>query len=196
MLDTPDDVIPAALAYLGLDPGTRDPGAIRQAAAAVEAIRPFIQRFDTSNAINALANGDICLTLGYSGDVLQARDRAAESGSGVEIGYIVPKEGAAMSFDNFVIPEDAPHPDEAHIFLDYMLRPDIAARNSNHVLYANGNRDSQPLLDEAVIGDASIYPDALTMARLFTLPPREMPLQRTINRLWADLKSGGSIDLE
>ncbi len=86
----------------------------------------------------------------------------------MEIGYIVPKEGAAMSFDNFVIPEDAPHPDEAHIFLDYMLRPDIAARNSNHVLYANGNRDSQPLLDEAVIGDASIYPDAVTMARLFT----------------------------
>jgi len=95
-----------------------------------------------------------------------------------------------MSFDNFVIPEDAPHPDEAHIFLDYMLRPEVAARNSNHIAYANGNRDSQPLLDEDVIGDPAIYPDAETMARLFTLPPRDMHLQRTINRLWADLKSG------
>ena len=190
VLDAPDDVIPAALTYLGLDPQTDDPAAIRQAGTVVETIRPFIQKFDSSNTINALANGDVCLTLGYSGDVIQARDRAAESKSGIRIAYSVPKEGAAMSFDNFVIPEDAPHPDEAHIFLDYMLRPEVAARNSNHIAYANGNRDSQPLLDEDVIGDPAIYPDAETMARLFTLPPRDMHLQRTINRLWADLKSG------
>ena len=129
--------------------------------------------------------------LGYSGDVLQARDRAAESGSGIGIAYALPKEGAAISFDNLVIPADAPHPEAAHAFIDYMLRPDIAARNSNHVYYANGTIASQPLLDPAIIGDPAIYPDAATMARLFTLPPRDVKSQRLINRLWADMKAGG-----
>jgi putrescine transport system substrate-binding protein len=190
VLDTPDDVIPAALSYLGLDPRTDDPDAIAKAGEAIERIRPYVRKFDTTTMINALADGDICLALAYSGDVLQARYRAEENGSGARLAYAAPKEGAAISFDSFVIPKDAPHPEEAHIFLDYMMRPDVAARNSNYVYYANGNRGSHPLLDEAVIGDPSIYPDAETMARLFPLPPREARLQRSINRMWAALKSG------
>ncbi len=98
--------------------------------------------------------------LGYSGDVLQARNRAREDGAGVRIDYTIPREGTAVSFDNFVIPADAPHPDEAHHFIDFMLRPEIAARNANFVAYASGSLDAQPLLDDAVRTDRAIYPDA------------------------------------
>lgn len=190
VLDSPDDVLPAALAYLGLDPRSQDPDALARAGEAVAAIRPYVRKFDSSGMINALAGGDICLALAYSGDVVQARDRAAESGAASRIGYVVPREGAAIAFDNFVIPADAPHPEAAHAFIDFMLRPDIAARNSNYVKYANGNRDSQPLLDEAVLGDPAIYPGVATMDRLFALPPRERDLQRFINRMWAEVKAG------
>src|SRR5690606_26035232 len=109
--------------------------------------------------INALANGDICIAVGYSGDILQARDRATEAKNGVVIGYRIPKEGAQMWFDQMAIPADAKHVEEAHAFIDYMLRPDVIAKASNFVNYANGNLASQPLLKDEIKADTSIYPD-------------------------------------
>ena len=190
VLDSPEDTIQSTLSYIGLNPDSKDPADIEKAGEVLQAVRPYIQKFHSSEYINALANGDICLAMGYSGDILQARDRAVEADNGVEIEYIIPKEGALMWFDSFVIPADAPHPDEAHEFIDYMLRPEVAAANSNYVYYANGNLDSQPLLEEDVIGDPAIYPDQETLDNLFTSTSYDPVSQRVITRLWTNLKAG------
>ncbi len=188
VLDAPEDVLQSALAYLGLNPDSKDQADIEKAGELLQKVRPYIQKFHSSEYINALANGDICLALGYSGDVFQASDRAAE---GVTVGYSIPKEGALMWFDSMVIPKDAPHPEEAHAFIDYMMRPDVAAKNSNYVYYANGNIDSQDQLAEDVIGDPAIYPDQVTIDRLFTSTTYDPKIQRIITRLWTNLKAGG-----
>jgi putrescine transport system substrate-binding protein len=190
VLDAPEDIIQSTLAYLGLPPDSKEPADIEKAGETLKAIRPYIQKFHSSEYINALANGDICLAVGYSGDILQARDRAAEASNGVEIEYLIPMEGAQMWFDSFVIPADAPHPDEAHEFINFMMRPEIAAANSNYVYYANGNLASQPLLEEDVIGDEAIYPSQETLDRLFTTTTYDPKTQRVITRLWTSLKAG------
>lgn len=190
VLDAPEDVIQATLAWLGLNPDSKDVADIEKAGEALKAIRPYIQKFHSSEYINALANGDICMALGYSGDILQARDRAEEADNGVNIDYVIPREGALMWFDSFVIPADAPHPDEAHEFINFMMRPEIAAANSNYVYYANGNLASQPLLEEDVISDESIYPSQETLDRLFTSTTYDPGSQRALTRLWTSLKAG------
>jgi putrescine transport system substrate-binding protein len=190
VLDSADDMLPAALNYLGLNPDSKDPAELRQAADLIKAVRPHIQKFHSSEYINALANGDICLAVGYSGDILQARDRAAEAGNNVTVAYSIPKQGALIWLDAFTIPADAPHPKAAHTFIDFMLRPEIAARNSNFVNYANGNLASQPLLDEAVREDPAIYPDQETFAKLYTTTPNDQRVQREVTRLWTELKTG------
>jgi len=190
LLDSPDDILPSALAYLGLNPDSKEPADLDKAAELLGAIRPYIQKFHSSEYINALANGDICLAVGYSGDVFQARDRAAEANNGVTIDYSIPSEGALMWFDSMVIPKDAPHPDEAHEFINFMMRPDIAARNSNYVYYANGNLDSQDQLEEDVIGDPAVYPPQEVLDKLFVTTPASATAQRYITRLWTRLKAG------
>ena len=190
LLDSADDMIPAALNYLGLNPDSKDPAEIAQAGDLLKSIRPHIQKFHSSEYINALANGDICLAVGYSGDVLQARDRAAEAANNVTVAYSIPKEGAVIWLDSFAVPADAPHPDEALAFIDFMLRPDIAARNSNYVFYANGNKASQELLDEEVSGDTAIYPDEATLAKLYTTTPSDPRVQREMTRIWTEVKTG------
>ena len=190
VLDAPEDVLQSTLAWLGLDPNTRDPADFEKAGEALKAVRPYIQKFHSSEYINGLANGDICLALGFSGDILQARDRAAEAENGVTVEYEIPKEGALMWFDSFVVPADAPHPDAAHAFINFMMKPDVAAKNSNYVYYANGNKDSQPLLAEDVIGDPAIYPDEETLGRLFTSSTYDPKSQRLITRMWTSLKAG------
>jgi putrescine transport system substrate-binding protein len=190
VLDAPEDIIQSTLAYLGLTPNSKDPADIEKAFEALKAVRPSIQKFHSSEYINALANGDICLAIGYSGDILQARDRAAEANNGVEIEYLIPREGAQMWLDSFVIPADAPHPEEALEFINFMMRPEIAAANSNYVFYANGNLDSQELLAEDVIGDEAIYPSQETLDRLFTSTTYEPKVQRIITRSWTSLKAG------
>jgi putrescine transport system substrate-binding protein len=191
VIDTPEDVIQGTLSYLGINPNSDGPVDIEKAGAALEKVRPYIQKFGSSEYINALANGDICMAVGYSGDVLQARDRAREAKNGVNIAYILPKEGALMWLDSLVIPADAPHPDEAHAFIDFMMRPEIAAANSNYILFANGNRDSQPLLAKDVISDEAIYPDAATLGRLFNSATYDPRSQRVLTRMWTTLKAGG-----
>ena len=190
MLDAAEDVTQTALNYIGLNPDSKNPDEIQQAGEVIRAVRPYIQKFHSSEYINALANGDICLAMGYSGDILQARDRAEEAGNEVEVAYIIPEEGAIMWFDSFVIPSDAPHVDEAHEFIDFMLRPEVAAANTNYVYYANGNIASKPLVDEEILEDPSIYPDDETMERLFTSTSYEQRVQTVITRMWTSIKAG------
>jgi len=153
-------------------------------------IRPSVGKFHSSEYLNALASGEICLVVGWSGDIKQSQRRAIETGNGVEIGYSIPKEGAQMFFDNLAIPKDAPHATEAHVFINYLLRPEVAAKNSNLVAYANGNLASQKFIDKAVLDDKSVYPDAVTMNRLYTVSARDQKSQRFVNRLWTKIKTG------
>lgn len=190
LLDAPTEIIPAALNYLGKNPDSRDKAELEEAAALVEAIRPNVQKFNSSEYINGLANGDICLAVGWSGDVFQARDRAAEADAGVEVGYSIPEQGALMWFDQMAIPADAANVDEAHEFLNYMMRPDVMAKASNYVYYANGNEASQELLEEDVIGDPAIYPPAEVLEKLYTVRAYDPRTQRTVTRAWTKVKTG------
>ncbi len=190
MLDAPAEMIPAALKYIGEDPNSHDPDVIAKTEAVFMGIRPYIQKFHSSEYINALANGDICVAVGWSGDILQARDRAAEAENGVTIEYNAPKEGAQMWFDQMAIPVDAPNVEEAHAFLNFIMDPENMAAASNYVYYANGNLASQEFLIEDVIGDPAIYPSEEALDNLFTTTPWDARVQRTVTRLWTKIKSG------
>ncbi len=190
VLDSPADVIPAALKYLGLDPNSTSPDDIAKAEEAMLKIRPYIRKFHSSEYINALANGDICMAVGWSGDVFQARNRAQEAKQGVEIGYSVPKEGAQMWFDQMAIPADAKHVAEAHEFLNYMMRPEVIAKSSNYVFYANGNKASQEFLDPEVKDDPAVYPDEATMKKLFVNTALDPKTQRVFTRTWTKVVTG------
>jgi putrescine transport system substrate-binding protein len=190
MLDSADDILPAALHYLGLDPNSVKQQDLDKAAALLLKVRPFVRKFHSSEYLNALASGEICLAVGWSGDVKQAQKRAAEAKNGVEIGYAIPQEGAQMWFDNLAIPKDAKHVPEAYAFIDYLLRPEVAAKNSNFISYANGNQASQKFIEKAVLDDRGVYPDAATMAKLYTVSARDQRAQRATNRLWTRIKTG------
>lgn len=190
ILDAPAEIIPTALKYIGEDPDTDDAKVIEKAEGALMTMRENTTKFHSSEYINALANGDICLAVGWSGDVLQARDRAAEADNGVTVEYVIPKEGALMWFDQMAIPVDAPHPDNAHAFLNFMMDAEVMAKNSNYVYYANGNKASQPMLNEDVIGDPAIYPPDSTVDQLFTKTPYSPRTQRSVTRLWTRVLSG------
>lgn len=189
-LDAPTEMIPAALKYIGEDPDSKDPEVIAKAEGVLMAVRPYVQKFNSSEYINALANGEICVAFGWSGDILQARDRAAEADNGVEVEYNAPSEGALMWFDQMAIPADAPNPDGAHKFLNFIMDAQNMAAASNYVYYANGNKASQEFLIEDVIGDPAIYPDAATLENLYTVTPYDARVQRTVTRLWTKIKSG------
>src|SRR6266436_6625271 len=190
MLDSSDDILPAALHFLGRDPNSTDPGDLEKAADLVAKVRPAVRKFHSSEYLNGLASGEICLVVGWSGDIKQAQKRAAEAKNGVEIGYVVPKEGAQMFFDNLAIPKDARNAVEAHAFIDYMLRPEVAAKNTDFLSYANGNLASQSLIDPAILNDRTIYPDEATMARLYTINAHDAKTTRLMNRLWTKIKTG------
>ena len=190
MLDSADDIIPAALHFLGLNPNSTDPKELEKATELLMKIRSSVRKFHSSEYLNALASGEICLVVGWSGDIKQSQKRAIEAKNGVEIGYSIPKEGAQMFFDNLAIPKDASHVAEAHTFIDYLLRPDVAAKNTNLVAYANGNLASQKFIDKAVLDDKSVYPDPTTMGRLYTVSARDQKSQRFVNRLWTKVKTG------
>ncbi len=190
-LDAPTEMIPAALKYLGEDPNSKDVAVIAKAEAVHLAVRPFVQKYHSSEYINALANGDICVAFGWSGDVLQARDRAAEANNGVTVAYSIPKEGALMWFDQMAIPTDAPNPDHALAFINYVLKAEVAAKASNYVFYANGNKAAQEFLLPEVIGDPAIYPPEETVANLYTVTAYAPKVLRVVTRLWTKVKTGG-----
>jgi len=189
LLDSSDDIMSAGLHYLHLDPNTGDPGDLNKVTELLLKIRPYIRKFHSSEYLNALATGEICLVVGFSGDVKQAQKRAAEAKGGIEIGYSIPKEGAQLWFDNLAIPKDAPHPEEAHELINYLIRPDVAAKNTNYVSYANGDVPSD-VIDKAIRDDPTVYPDAATMAKLYTIGAHDQKTQRLINRLWTRIKTG------
>jgi putrescine transport system substrate-binding protein len=190
MLDSADDIFPTALNYLGLDPNSTKQSDLESAADLIMKVRPYIRKFHSSEYLNALATGEICLVVGWSGDVIQARSRAEEAKNGVEIGYTIPKEGAEMFFDNLAIPADAKNVTEAHELINYLYRPEVAARNSDFLSYANGNLPSQKFINSKVTGDKTIYPDETTQRRLFVITARDPAAQRVINRLWTKVKTG------
>ncbi|KZY51241.1 MULTISPECIES: polyamine ABC transporter substrate-binding protein [Sulfitobacter] len=189
-LDAPAEMIPAALNYIGEDPNSHDPDVIAKAEEVFMPVRPYIQKFHSSEYINALANGDVCVAVGWSGDILQARDRADEADNGVEIAYNAPSEGAQMWFDQMAIPVDAPNPEGAHKFLNFIMDAENMAAASNYVYYANGNKASQEHLVEDVIGDPAIYPSEAALNNLFTTTPYPPKVQRVVTRLWTKIKSG------
>ncbi|MFA8385034.1 MAG: polyamine ABC transporter substrate-binding protein [Pelagibaca sp.] len=190
VLDAPTEMIPAALTYAGLDPDRKDDDALAAAEEVLMAVRPYIQKFHSSEYINALANGDICVAFGWSGDILQARDRAAEADNGVEVVFNAPVEGALMWFDQMAIPVDAPNPEAAHTFLNFIMDAQNMAAASNYVYYANGNAASKEFLVEDVIGDPAIYPDEATLEKLYTTTPFPPSEQRSLTRMWTKVKSG------
>lgn len=190
VLDTPTETIPAALQYLGEDPNSRDPAVIRNGAELLAAIRPYIRTFHSSQYIDALANGSACLVMGWSGDVLQARDRAEEAGNGVKVAYSIPREGAPLFVDMLAIPVDAKNVDNAYAFIDYLLRPEVAAANTNYVSYPNPVPASLSLVAPEIREDPTIYPPPEVAARLFTLAVVPPETDRLYTRLWTELKSG------
>ncbi len=189
-LDAPTEMIPAALTYIGEDPNSQDPDVLALAEPVLSAVRPYVQNFHSSEYINSLANGDICVAFGWSGDILQARDRAAEADNGVEIVYNAPNEGSLMWFDQLAVPVDAPNPAGAHAFINFIMDAHNMAAASNYVYYANGNLAAQEFLNEDVIGDLAIYPDEATLANLYTVSPYAPRVQRTVTRMWTRIKSG------
>jgi putrescine transport system substrate-binding protein len=190
LLDSSDDVMSAALHYLHLDPNTSDPGDLQKAADLLVRVSPYVRKFHSSEYLNGLATGEICFVVGFSGDIKQAQRRAAEAKGGVAVGYAIPKEGAQLWFDNLAIPKDAPDPDDALALINYLLKPEVAAKNTNFITYANGNLASQQFVDKGILNDRTVYPDAATFVKLYTISARDQKTQRLINRLWTRIKTG------
>jgi putrescine transport system substrate-binding protein len=190
LLDSSDDIMPAALHYLHLDPNSSEPADLEKATALLTKIRPYVRKFHSSEYLNALATGEICFAVGFSGDIKQAQKRAAEAKADITIGYAIPKEGAQLWFDNLAIPKDAPDAAEAHALINYLLKPEVAAKNTNFISYANGNLASQKFVDHSILDDRTVYPDAATMATLYTIIAHDQKSQRLINRLWTRIKTG------
>jgi putrescine transport system substrate-binding protein len=190
VLDTPGELIPIALNYLHEDPNSFDEAVIKKGQALLTSIRPYITEFNSSEYINELANGDICVAVGWSGDVFQAASRAEEAKNGIVVKFNIPKEGAPMWFDMMAIPKDAKHPNNAHLFLNYIMRPDVMAGISNAVAYANANKASTALVDKAVLENPGVYPPPETMAKLFTFAVLPPEVDRIYTRFWTQLKTG------
>ncbi len=190
MLDSSDDILPAALHSLGLDPNSSKEADLQKAADLMTKIRPSVRKFHSSEYLNALASGEICFVVGFSGDIKQSQKRAAEAKNGVDIAYVIPKEGAQLWFDNLAIPRDARNAAEAHEFINYLQKPEVAAKNSSFISYANGNLASQKFVDKAILDDKTIYPDEAVMSRLYTYQAHDAKTVRFMNRLWTRIKTG------
>jgi putrescine transport system substrate-binding protein len=189
-LDASEDMYAVALTFLGRDPNSTDPADYAAATELLARVKPYVRKFHSSEYIDALANGDICLAIGYSGDVLQAAEAAKEAGGKVKVAYAIPKEGTQVWFDVFAMPKDAPNPDAAYRFLDFMLRPEVIAKASNHTQYANANGAATPLVDSAVRTNPNIYPTPEVFGRLFVTRAKDQALLREVNRGWTEVKTG------
>ncbi|KZY68092.1 spermidine/putrescine ABC transporter substrate-binding protein PotF [Oleiphilus sp. HI0071] len=191
ILDAWDELVPTALNYLGEDPKSTDTKLLNgKVKDLLDGVRPHVRYFHSSQYINDLANGDVCLSVGWSGDILQAVDRAAEAENGVEVAYIIPKEGAGLWFDMLAIPKDAANSDNAHAFLDFLMRKDVIAGVSNYVWYPNAVPSSKELIDEEITSDPAIYPTPEVEKNLFTFPVYGPKFDRAGSRMWTALKSG------
>lgn len=190
MLDAPDEVIPAVLNYLGEDPNSQDVALMQgKAQDKLLEVRPYMRYFHSSKYINDLANGDICLALGWSGDIIQAAGRAEEAENGVEIIYSIPSGGAGMWFDMLAIPKDADHPDNAHKFLNFLMRPEIMADITNYVWYPNGVLASKEFVDQEILDDPSVYPTPEVESKLYTFVVMPPKIDRVQSRVWSRVKT-------
>jgi putrescine transport system substrate-binding protein len=190
MLDSSEDIFPTVLNYLGEDPDSKDPKLLEKAAETLQQVRPYIRKFHSSENINALANGDICISVMYSGDAGIAATRAEEANNGVNIEYVIPKEGALLWFDMMAMPKDAPNPDNALAFMNYLLQPEVMAKSSNFVTYPNAVPASLPLIAEEVKGDPNLFPPDELKRKLFVNMPADQRAQRVITRLWTRITTG------
>ncbi|WP_397456890.1 polyamine ABC transporter substrate-binding protein [Pseudomonas versuta] len=190
VLDNGPEVLPAALNYLGLPHHSKNPEDYKKAEALLMKVRPFISYFHSSKYTSDLANGNICVAVGFSGDILQAETRAKEAGNGVDIGYSIPREGAAIWFDMVAMPVDAPDEKAAYSFMNYLLRPDVMAGISNYVHYANGNEQADALVSPEIKADTKVYPTAAMMDKLFALQAMPLNIDRIRTRLWTKIKAG------
>jgi len=190
ILDAPSEVVGNVLRFLGRNPNSNSLEDLHAAEQVLKAVRPYLRYIDSSRYIDNLANGDVCLVLGWSGDVKQAHDRAKEAGNGVDLVYVIPREGAMVNYDVLAVPADAPHPRNAHLFIDYLLRPEVAAQNANLIKYANAlPPDMQPLNPE-VRNDPGVFSPPEVQARLTPERARPMDYQRVLTRMWTRFKTG------
>ena len=189
-LDASEDMYAIALNYLGKDPNSKDPRDYAAATDLLLKVRPYVRKFHSSEYIGALANGDICVAIGYSGDVLQAKARAAEAKNGVTLAYALPREGSQVWFDVFTIPADAPDPKAAYAFLAFMLRPEVIAKASNFTKYANANSAATPLVEPAIRNDPAAYPPPELARKLFVTTTKDQALVREVNRRWTQVLTG------
>lgn len=190
LLDAPGEVFAAALQYLGLDPNSESKADLKKAEELLLTIRPYIKYFHSSQYINDLANGDTCLAMGWSGDILQARDRADEAGEDVEVVYVIPAEGALMWFDMLAVPVDASHPDNAHKFINYIMDAEVAADITNYVSYASGNAAAMDHVEEDVKEDPAVFPSKEVMDKLYTPVVHTPKYDRLQTRAWTRVKTG------
>ena len=189
-LDDPTSVIPMAMLFLGYPANSVDVEQLREVEALVKAVRPYITYFSSTKLLLDLPNEEVCIAMSWSGDYSVATNRAREAGIDINLGYIIPKEGGGMWFDSMYIPEDAPHRENAYLFLNYMLRPEVIAASSNYIGYANANKSATPLVDPNLTADIAVYPDKETLSRLETtevLAPKE---ERKRSRTWTRIKTG------
>jgi putrescine transport system substrate-binding protein len=193
-VDSPSDVIGTALVALGHDANEATPGQLDEAERLLLAVRPFVTKVDTGNQINDLAGGSICLMVTWSTQVRVARARAAEAGVAADFRYVVPREGSVAWFDSLAIPVDAPHPEEAHAFIEFMLRPEVAARNANFIGSASMNAAATPLVEASLRDDPGIYPGPELRARLQPLRARSQERSREENRIWTRFRAGEARD--
>jgi putrescine transport system substrate-binding protein len=189
-LDAPEDMYAVSLNYLGKNPNSKDLADYQAATDLMLKARPYVRKFHSSEYIQALANGDICVAVGYSGDVLQAKTRAEEAKNGVKVDYVIPKEGSQVWFDVFTIPADAPNKDAAYKFLNYMMRPEVIAKASNFTQYANANLPATPLVDASVRDNPNVYPTPAVFERLFVTTDKDQALLREVTRMWTRVQTG------
>ena len=190
VLDSPAEMMRAVYSYLGKDPNSQSPDDLVLGEAVLSKIRPYIRNINSSEYIEALANGDLCIAVGYNGDVMQARDRARDANKGIEIKYFVPKEGSILWFDILAIPKDAPDPDSAYAYLNYIMTPQVIADISNFKRYANANAASQPLVLPSVRDDSGIYPPPEQRQKLAVQLADSADQTRAITRVWQKFKTG------
>ncbi len=190
MLDSADEMISPAMAYIGLDPRSNDVDDLKAGGEVIAEVRDDVTYFHSSRYIGDLANGDICVAAGYSGDVFQAAARAEEAGRDFDIAYTVPKEGAALWFDMMAIPADAPNPESAHAFINFILQPEIAADITEYVRYANPNTGADAFLSDEILNDPAIYPNDEVMDKLYVANEKPRDVQRARTRIWNRVKSG------
>lgn len=189
-LDSADEMIPAMLNYLGLNPNSTNPDDYAKAEAKLLEVRPYVTYFHSSKYIGDLANGNICVAAGFSGDILQAADRAEEAGKGIDIAYAIPKEGANLWFDMLAIPADSANTDQALAFINYLLDPQVIAEVSDYVGYANPNTKAGELMDQDVRNDPSVYPPQAVLDKLYISAELPVKVQRLMTRAWTKVKSG------